>query len=206
MWCCRSCHQLWDEIDQKWERCIIIFGMYIRYIHCHGFTNHLGYPYGLSISVNFFKCTYINTVCGYIIYKKYYMYLQLGKKETWYLYLHILYIHLLVFSPNKNHETICHSTMYYHGIFQESNLLWVVFHQYLPTRECLGMVYRRGSKPGEPWHGTNGRFHGWGLCCLVFLGVFVGKKQQAPGEYSWEFRCVARVFCWKGLVCGWVVC
>lgn len=110
---------------------------------------------------------YVHKYCIYvdISLDKIYIFTA-GHKLKHDIYIYIYAYHtsiFLCFHPTKNHETICHSTMYYHGIFQESNLLSVVFHQYLPTRECLGKVYRRGSKPKEPWHGTNGgRFHGWG--------------------------------------------
>lgn len=140
--------------------------MHIRYIHCHGLTNHFGYPYGIPISIIFY--IYVHKYCIYvdISLDKIYIFTAGYKlKHEIYIYIYIYAYHtsiFLCFHPTKNHETICHSTMYYHGIFQESNLLSVVFHQYLPTRECLGKVYRRGSKPREPWHGTNGRFHGWG--------------------------------------------
>ena len=141
---------------------------------------------------------------------KYSIYLQLGINWNMrYIYIYTYHTFIfLCFHPTqtmKQSATLPCITMAFSRspTFCESFFISTFQHG---SALGTGKVYRRGSEPGEPWHGTNGKLHGWGCVAEFFFVCLLGKKQQAPGEYSWEFICVGGFFCWKGLVCGWVVC
>lgn len=80
--------------------------MHIRYIHCHGLTNHFGYPYGIPISIIFYiyvhkYCIYVDIsldkiyifTAGYKLKHEIYIYI--------YTYTHIIHPSSCVFTQQK---------------------------------------------------------------------------------------------------------
>ena len=158
--------------------------MYIRYIHCHGFTNHLGYPYGISISI---FLLYVHKYCMWIYHirytKKYHIY-TVGYKMKHDIYIYTYYTSIfLCFHPTKpmkQSATLPCITMAFSRspTFCESFFISTFQHG-----SALGRFTGGGPNRGNPGMVQTVGFMA-GVVLLSFFCMFVGKKQHAPGEYS----------------------